>query len=413
MAERRTLADCSVTLGVTGSIAAYKSVEILRLLQRLGIAVRVAMTRSGAELVSPRTFAELCGQPAAVEMFPHPAPAAPEMAHLNLSEGDLLLVAPATANILGKAASGIADDLLSATILATRAPVLFAPAMNTRMWENPVLKEKVAYLKEKGYLFVGPTTGDLACGEYGSGRMLSPREIVDAALKVLLSKTDGVTVLVTAGPTEEAVDPVRVFSNRSSGKMGCRIAAAARDRGHNVILVAGPLRCEAPIGIERIDVATAAEMEGAVKRLEERAEIMVMSAAVADYRPSRTHEEKIPSGRKSLALELTPTTDILAAVGPERARRGALTVGFALEMGPDSEKRARAKLEAKGCDLLVLNDATQAHSVFGGDTTKATLLFKDGRIEPLPLLPKAQAAREIILRIEALRGYTNASNDAD
>lgn len=413
MAARRTLADCSVTLGVTGSIAAYKSVEILRLLQRLEISVRVAMTRSGAELMSPRALSELSGHPAAVEMFPHPSPASPEMPHLNLSDADLLLVAPATASILGKVAAGIADDLLLATIMATRSPVLFAPAMNTRMWENPVLQEKVAYLKEKGYLFVGPTTGDLACGDYGSGRLVPPREIVDAALKILLSKTEGVTVIVTAGPTEEPVDAVRVLSNRSSGKMGCRIAAAARDRGHNVILVAGPLRCEPPVGIERIDVTTAAEMEGAVKRLEQRAEIFVMCAAVADYRPSRAAEKKIPSGRQDFSLELIPTTDILAAVGPERARRGALTIGFALEMGPGGEKRARAKMETKGCDLIVLNDATQADSAFGGDTAKVTLLFKDGRIEPLPLLPKAHAAREIILRAEALRGYTNSTNGDD
>jgi phosphopantothenoylcysteine decarboxylase/phosphopantothenate--cysteine ligase len=291
--------------------------------------------------------------------------------------------------------------------------VLFAPAMNTRMWENSILQEKVAYLKKKGYLFVGPTTGDLACGDYGSGRLAPPRQIVDSALKILLSKTHGATVLVTAGPTEEPVDLVRVLSNRSSGKMGCRIAAAARDRGHNVILVAGPLRCEPPVGIERIDVMTAAEMEGAVKRIEERAEILVMCAAVSDYRPSRVSTKKISSGRKDLTVKLTPTTDILSAVGPERSRRGALTVGFALEVGEDGEKRARRKLDSKGCDLIVLNDATQIDSSFGGDTTKVTMLFKDGRIEPLPLLPKDHAAREIVLRAEALYGYTNSANGTE
>jgi phosphopantothenoylcysteine decarboxylase/phosphopantothenate--cysteine ligase len=240
--------------------------------------------------------------------------------------------------------------------------------------------------------------------------MAEPKEVVDAALKLLLSRNDGVTVLVTAGPTEEPIDPVRVVTNRSSGKLGCRIAEAARDRGHNVILISGPLRCEPPIGIERIDVLTAAEMDAAVRRLEERAQILVMTAAVADYRPVDPPPTKLLSGRGGLSLNLAPTTDILAGVAPERSKRGALTVGFALEIGPDGEKRARAKLERKGIDLIVMNDATQPDSAFGGDTTRVTLLYKDGRIETLPVLKKSQAAVEIVKSSEALLGLANSKN---
>lgn len=403
----RPLAERSVTLGITGSIAAYKSAEVLRLLQKVGITVRVVMTRSGAELMSPRTMAELSGHPVSIGMFPEEAVSAPDMEHLDLSQADLILVAPATANIIGKIASGIADDLLSATIMATRAPVLLAPAMNVRMWQNPVVQDKVAYLREKGYLFVGPESGELACGEEGPGRMSEPRDIVDAALKVLISRSDAVTMLVTAGTTEEPIDPVRIISNRSSGKMGCRIAEAARDRGFNVILVTGPLRCEPPIGVERIDVATAAEMDAAVRKLEERAKVFVMTAAVADYKLAQPIPTKLSSGRTDLSLQLAPNPDILAGIGPERARRGALTIGFALEPNPGGEKRARAKLEKKGLDLIVMNDATQPDSAFGGDTTKVTLLFKDGRIEALPVLTKAAAAEEIVKSSEVLLGIAN------
>jgi len=414
MAARRTLADCAVTLGVTGSIAAYKSAEIIRLLTALAIRVRVVMTHAGTLLMAPRTLAELSGSAVATDLFPGPADAPPEMPHLELSESaDLLIVAPATADILGKVAAGIADDLLSTTIMASTAPVLFAPAMNRRMWESPIIQEKVTYLQEKGYLFTGPASGELACGDRGIGRMAEPREIIDSALKLLLSKIDGVTVLVTAGPTEEPVDPIRVFSNRSSGKMGVRIAEAARNQGHNVILIAGPLRCDPPVGVERIDVATAAEMEGAVRRLEQRADVLIMTAAVADYRPAEPQKTKIPSGKKSLTLKMTPNPDILAAIGPDRARRGALTIGFALEIGGDGQKRARAKMSAKGLDMIILNDATRPESAFGGETTQATLFFKDGRITPLPVLGKEAAASEIIKRAEGLLGITDATGGED
>ncbi|MBM3316649.1 MAG: bifunctional phosphopantothenoylcysteine decarboxylase/phosphopantothenate--cysteine ligase CoaBC [Candidatus Eisenbacteria bacterium] len=409
MASRRTLADCRVTLGVTGSIAAYKAADIVRRLTGLGVQVRVVMTRSGARLMSPHALATLSGSPVALRMWRPAELLQAGIDHLDLGrEPDLLLVAPATANILGKTAGGIADDLLSTAIMAAACPVIFAPAMNVRMWENPVTQRNVAALRELGHHFVGPEAGDLACGETGAGRMAQPEAIADRVARMLLARLDGLRVLVTAGPTEEEIDPVRVLTNRSSGVMGARLAEAARDRGHRVTLIAGPLRCPHPIGVERFDVASAEEMARAVAEAEPRADVLVMAAAVADYRPARREAAKIPSGSAALQIPLVPNTDILASVAPARAARGQVTVGFALEIGDGGEERARAKLRAKGVDMIVLNDPTRSDSAFGGETTQPSFLYRDGRIERAEVMTKYAAAMEIVERAEALRDHAAA-----
>jgi len=403
MATRRTLADCHVTLGVTGSIAAYKAAEIVRLLRRRGIDVRVVMTRAGARLMSPDALATLSERPVALEMFQDPSAPRPEIDHLELGRGaDLFVVAPASADILGKVAGGIADDLLSTALMASPAPVLYAPAMNTRMWQHPATQRNVERLRQDGAHFIGPDAGDLACGETGAGRMVAPEAVVDQVCKMLLARLDGLRVLITAGPTEEPLDPVRVISNRSSGVMGVRLAEAARDRGHRVTMIAGPLRCPGPLGVECVTVATAHEMELAVQGLEARADILIMAAAVADYRAAEVAEAKLPSKSDALELKLVPTRDILASIAPGRAARGAVTVGFALEIGEGAETRAAAKLKAKGADMVVLNDATRSDSLFGGQTTRPTFLFGDGRIQHFETMTKQAAADQVLEQAEEL-----------
>lgn len=413
MPARRPLAGRPVTLGVTGGIAAYKSAEIVRLLKRTGLDVQVVMTAAATELMSRHALATLSEHPVATDLFtPHADH--PGIGHIQLSRSaEVMLIAPATANILGKVAAGIADDLLSTAIMASDVPVIFAPAMNVRMWEAPAVVANVTLLRQRGYLFVDPEPGELACGEQGAGRMAAPHAIVDAVIRELIDTPPALKVLITAGPTEEPIDPVRMLSNRSSGKMGAALAAAARDCGHCVTLIAGPLRCAVPPGIERIDVTTAAEMAAAVAAHEEAADILVMAAAVADYRPREVRTEKLASGARDLVLSLEPNPDILATTAPGRRARGAVTIGFALEIGPGGDERARAKLAAKGVDLIVLNDTTRADSAFGADTTRITFFYRDGRREPLAVQPKAAAAREIIARAEALFDARPAATKGD
>ncbi len=404
----RTLADCTVTLGISGGIAAYKTAELVREMRRMGLAVQVVMTQTATLLVSPHALATLSERPVVTHLF-NPiltrgdAAVSASISHIQLSRtADLFIVAPATANVLGKVAAGVADDVLTTAIVASNIPVLFAPAMNVEMWRNPIVQGNVGKLRAAGYHFVGPDEGDLACGETGSGRMSAPRRILDAALPMILDRTGGRRLLITAGPTEEPIDAVRVLSNRSSGKMGVALAAAARDRGHRVTMVAGPLRCDTPAGVRCIPVTTAAEMLEAVRKHEQEADILIMTAAVADYRARSPEPGKLPSKKEAMTLELVPNPDILATVGPRRRERGAVTIGFALEVGPGGTERARRKLESKHLDMIVLNDATRPDSAFGGDTTCASLLVAGGELEPLPVQAKTAAARHIIERAEAL-----------
>jgi phosphopantothenoylcysteine decarboxylase / phosphopantothenate---cysteine ligase len=398
-----------VTLGVTGGIAAYKTADIVRLLRKMDVAVQVVMTENATRLMSPHTLATLSEHPVATEMFAPDQILEPGIRHIRLSRSaDLIIVAPATANILGKVACGIADDLLSTSLLASSAPVLFAPAMNELMWRHAAVQTNISKLRDWGYHFVGPGTGELACGETGVGRMSEPWEIVDAAVRFLLEKGRGLRILVTAGPTEEPVDPVRVLSNRSSGKMGIAIAEAARNRGHAVTLISGPVTAQLPFGVKRIQVQTAEEMLGAVTQQEAEADVLVMTAAVADYRPRRAETCKMPSGQQEMTLALEPNPDILASVGPGRSRRGDITIGFALEIGDSGEERAWSKLEEKGLDLIVLNDATQPDSAFGGDTTRQVFIFRDKTVERLPVQRKSAAAVALVRAFESLHANSIA-----
>ena len=387
-----------VALGVTGCIAAYKAVEVLRGLQKRGAGVRVVLTRHGAEFVTPLTFQAISGFPVIQEMF-EPTDD-PEIKHIQLAQSiDLLLVAPATANTLAKFANGIADDFLSTLYISNTAPVLVAPAMNVEMWAHPATRENVQRLRDRGVQFVDPEEGYLACRTVGAGRLAEPDDIVRRAWEIIgrASSTPaqdlrGERVLITAGPTQEAIDPVRFLSNRSSGKMGFAVAAAALARGADVTLISGPVAIDAPEGARTISVRSAAEMYEAVKDNLAGATIVVMAAAVADYRPASVHHQKIKKNGSALVLELEPTVDILAAVARKNA--DCLVIGFAAET-ENVIANARKKLAEKGADLIVANDVSAPDSGFDVDTNRISMVSSDGVAE-LPLLSKVDAAEKII-----------------
>jgi phosphopantothenoylcysteine decarboxylase/phosphopantothenate--cysteine ligase len=390
-----------VVLGVTGCIGAYKACEVLRELQRRDVDVRVAMTAAATRFVTPMTFEALSRHPVFHDQW---APGANgDIRHVSLAdEADLLLVAPATANILGKFARGIADDPLSTLYLATRAPVLVAPAMNVNMLEHPAVQENLATLRARGVGVVEPGSGYLACGWLGKGRLAEVGEIVDAAMAALARRRDleGETVLVTAGPTVEDVDPVRFVSNRSSGKMGYRLAEAARDRGARVILVSGPTSLAAPHGVEVVAVRSAEEMQRAVADRVGPATVVIAAAAVSDYRPAAASVSKIKKTDGAVTLELVRTPDILK--GLAEAKGGRVLVGFAAET-EDLVANARKKLEAKSLDLVVANDVTAAGAGFGGDTNAVILLRRDGGRVDVPRASKREVAERVLDEVRALR----------
>ncbi|HSD29660.1 MAG TPA: bifunctional phosphopantothenoylcysteine decarboxylase/phosphopantothenate--cysteine ligase CoaBC [Vicinamibacteria bacterium] len=389
-----------VVLGVTGCIGAYKACEVLRELQRRETDVRVVMTAAATRFVAPMTFEALSHHPVFHDQW---APGENgDIRHISLAdEADLLLVAPATANILGKFARGIADDPLSTLYLATRAPVLVAPAMNVNMFEHPAVQENIATLRARGVGVVEPGSGYLACGWLGKGRLAEVGEIVEAALVMLARRRDleGETVLVTAGPTVEDIDPVRFVSNRSSGRMGYRLAEAARDRGAKVILVSGPTSLEAPHGVEVLAVRSAEEMQQAVTERVGPATIVIAAAAVSDYRPAAASPSKIKKTDRSVKLELVRTPDILQGLG--EAKGGRVLVGFAAET-EDLVANAGKKLEAKNLDLVVANDVT-AGAAFGADTNAVVLLRRDGARADVPLASKREVAERILDEVRALR----------
>src|SRR5215813_7748692 len=392
-----------VALGVTGCIAAYKAVEILRGLQKQGASVQVVMTRHATEFVGPLTFQAISGQPVISEMF---APTSdPEIKHVQIAQSiDLLLVAPATANALAKFANGIADDFLSTLYISTTAPVLVAPAMNVEMWAHPATRENVRRLRERGVQFIDPGEGYLACRTVGAGRLAEPDEIVQRACEILGLKSppgtsnavdnslNGEHVLITAGPTQEAIDPVRFLSNRSSGKMGYSVVEAALERGAAVTLISGPVSIDPPKGARTISVRSAAEMYEAVKKNLDDATIVVMAAAVADYRPSNTNRQKIKKNGSSIVLNLEPTDDILAAVGGAKGSR--IVIGFAAET-ENLIENAKKKLNEKGADLIVANDVSASGSGFDVDTNRITLVSSEG-VDELPLMSKRDAAARIV-----------------
>jgi len=390
----------TIVLGVSGGIAAYKAVELVRLFTKAGATVQVIMTKAATEFVGPLTFQTLSGNPVHQQLFN--LIEEQEIGHISLAErADLFVIAPATANVIGKIANGIADDLLTTAVMATRAPVLIVPAMNVNMLRNPLYKANEERLRNLGYRFVAPVTGMLACGWQGEGKMQDPAVILEEAV-ALLAPDDlaGETVLVTAGPTREEIDPVRFISNHSSGKMGYAIARAAWRRGARVILVSGPTCLPEPWGVETVRVSTAAQMLEAVQARLKESSIVIKAAAVADYRPKERSEAKVKKHAGQMTLEMERNPDILAEVG--RQKDGRLVIGFAAET-EDLLANARRKLQEKNLDLIVANDVGQPGAGFDVETNIVRLLFPDGSVEEPGIMPKEELAGLILDRIVALR----------
>jgi phosphopantothenoylcysteine decarboxylase/phosphopantothenate--cysteine ligase len=396
-----------ITLGVTGGVAAYKAAELVRRLQQEGFSVEVVMTRAACEFITPLTFAALTGKKVITGLFAESGGEAnleSAIEHIAVAQRtDLLLVAPATADILAKFSRGISDDFLSTLYLATTAPVVVAPAMNVNMWNHPATQENLERLRGRGVHVVSPDEGYLACGMTGAGRLAGQDAIISAVREVFQIRRDleGKTVLLTAGPTQEDLDPVRFLTNRSSGKMGYAVAEAAAQRGAKVILISGPTALETPAGVTRIDVRTAAEMLNAVQRHFAEATTAIFAAAVADYRPAEAAAHKIKKTGGEFTLRLAPNPDILATVARKKGDR--LIVGFAAETDRVAEN-ARKKLQEKDADLIVANDVTAAGAGFDVDTNVVTLFARDGRDVALPKLTKREVADRIldeVLRLSA------------
>jgi phosphopantothenoylcysteine decarboxylase/phosphopantothenate--cysteine ligase len=386
------IANKKIILGVTGSIAAYKAVLLLRRLKELGADVTVVMTSSARRFVTPLTFQVLSKQPVLTDLF-EPGK---EILHLTLAEAaDLVLIAPATADLIARASHGMADDLLTALLLATTAPVILAPAMDGGMWEHPLVRENVARLRETGVRIVEPDTGPLASGKEGVGRLAAEERILETVFACLVRDRDLAKeiVLVTAGPTQEPIDPIRFLSNRSSGKMGYAVAQAARDRGARVILVSGPTALPKPSGIETIEVRTSEEMARAVEKFFPDATVIIMAAAVADFRPQEVSAQKRKKDGMPQSIQLERTPDILAELAGKKGDR--LVIGFAAETH-DLIGQAKAKLQKKNLDLIVANDVTIEGAGFEVDTNIVTLLDRSGRIVNLPKLPKREVAQKIL-----------------
>ncbi|MEE9145521.1 MAG: bifunctional phosphopantothenoylcysteine decarboxylase/phosphopantothenate--cysteine ligase CoaBC [Candidatus Binatia bacterium] len=382
----------TIVLGVSGGIACYKSVELVRLLVREGFTVRVIMTRGAMEFVTPLTFQTLSGHSVATEIFNLTQES--EIGHINLADqADVFVIAPATANIIGKVAAGIADDLLSTIVMATRAPVLIVPSMNIHMYENPILQANIRKLEGLSYRFMEPAEGYLACGYEGKGRLPEPDQIVEE-IRGLLKKKDlaGERILITAGPNHEPLDPVRYISNRSSGKMGYALARLGMRRGAEVTLISGPTSLSPPVGVRFIPVTTAANMRQAVFKEFPRATAVLMAAAVADYHPEKLLTKKIKKGEGPIQLKLKPNPDILKDLGIRKS--GQILIGFAAETEA-LVANAKKKLREKNLDLIVANNVTQEGSGFDGDTNVATFLDRRGSVHSLPLMSKDDLADQI------------------
>lgn len=386
----------NILLGVTGGIAAYKSLEIVSRLKKLGAEIDVIMTEAATEFVQPLSFRSLSHNPVVVDMFTEPKRW--DVKHIDLAEkADLCLVAPATANIIGKIANGIADDMLSTTVMAVRTPVFLAPAMNHNMYENSVVQQNLKKLKQLEYQILEAESGYLACGTEGKGRLLAPEKIVKRITKYLLKKDDlsGYKVLVTAGGTQEPLDPIRYLGNHSSGKMGYALAQEAVKRGAEVRLVTAPTSLDFPSNVEVTQVQTTGEMHQAVMKLQAEQDVIIKAAAVADYRPEIREENKIKKDNSDLELKLKRNPDILAELG--EVKENKILVGFAAE----SEKlvaNARSKLKKKNLDLIVANDITAKEAGFAADTNQVIMISEEEEIE-LPNLPKPEVAARLLDKI--------------
>lgn len=393
----------TIVFGVTGGIAAYKSCEAVSRLRKLGATVCVIMTKNATEFVAPMTFETLSNQPCVTDTFARPERW--EVEHVSLAKrADLFVIAPATANIMAKLAHGIADDMLSTTCLATRAPILIAPAMNTGMWENVATQQNLQILKSRGMHFVGPEGGYLACGDVGAGRMSEPAQIVERCVQLLTEKNDlaSLRVLVTAGPTCENIDPVRYITNRSSGKMGYAIAEAAQRRGAQVTLVTGPVAIAAPQGVHTVPIRTTAELLDAMLKLAPEQDMIIQAAAPADYRAQQIAPQKLKKqGDGALTLTFVPNPDVAKAVG-ENKKDGQILVGFAAET-QNAIENARKKLDSKHLDMIVANDVTLPGAGFDVDTNIAALITHEDT-QQLPMMTKRALADEILTRALKLRG---------
>lgn len=396
-----SLADKNIVLGVTGGIAAYKAPDLVRTLMKAGARVRVILTRAAEEFVTPMTLQTLSGQPVARSLFDLTEES--EIGHIQLADtADAIIVAPATANVIAKLALGLADDLLTTVALATRAPILICPSMNVHMYEHATVQTNLATLRDNGRVVLEPDAGFLACGYEGKGRLPDPEVIVEEAECLVAARNlHDVRVVVSAGPTWEALDPVRHLANRSSGKMGYAVARMARRRGAQVTLVSGPTALPAPRGIEVVPVVSARDMEQAVVQHAATADVVVMAAAVGDFRPADASRHKIKRGRSNLDLRLMPNPDILAKLGALKGAR--LLVGFAAETR-DLVANARRKLQAKGVHLMIANDVTAEGAGFDIDTNVVTIIDRSGRVERLAKMSKDAVADAIIDRIVELRG---------
>ena len=395
----------NIALGVCGGIAAYKAVEVLRGLQRAGCVVRVAMTKRACEFVQPLTFRALSGSHVVVDDY---APDNPDpIAHITFSQTvDLLIVAPATANIIAKFANGVADDFLSSTYLACSAPVLIAPAMNTTMWEHPATQRNLERLRADGAHIMEPDAGEMACGTIGPGRLSEPERIVAAALEILKGSRvaqdlSGERFLITVGATREEIDPVRFISNRSSGRMGFALAEAALKRGGEVTVVAGTTTVSPPAGVTIVKALSAEEMAQAVARESAHASVFIGAAAIADYRPVQRAEQKIKKSEESITLTLERTPDVLSQVATSRMN-GMLVIGFAAETENVIEN-AREKLRTKKLDAIIANDVTRADSGFDAATNAITIITRDHDLVELPVMSKREAADRILDIIRSLR----------
>ena len=388
------LREKKIVLGVTGGIAAYKAAELVRLLVKEGAHVHAVMTQNAQEFITPLTFQTLSGNPVVTDAFT--LVGEQEIGHIALADlAELVVILPATANIIGKIANGIADDFLSTMVMATKAPVLFAPSMNVNMWENKAVQTNIQILLERGYHLIEPGEGELACHWYGKGRLAELSEVVEK-VEDILSKKDlkGEKILVTAGPTQEPLDPVRFITNHSSGKMGYALAKVARRRGAEVILVTGPTSIPIPRGdVKVVSVKTAAEMRKAVLGCIKGCSVVIKAAAVSDFRPKAVSFQKMKKAEASTSLTLEKTEDILSEIA--RKKRGGILVGFAAET-ENIVANAQKKLKEKNLDLIVVNDVTKPGAGFGQDTNQVKILFRTGEVKDLPLMSKEDVSQAIL-----------------
>lgn len=389
-----------IVLGITGGIAVYKILDVASRLRKLGYEMTTIMTKNACEFVNPLSFETITNNYVVTDTFERPKTW--DVEHIALAKkADCMLIAPATANIIGKVANGIADDMLSTTIMAARGKVIFAPAMNTAMYENPIVQENIAYLKDKGYQFIEPDSGWLACGDLGSGKLPAPERIVKEVTDLLeMSTRDlvGKHFLITAGPTIEAIDPMRYLTNHSSGKMGYAIAEAAARRGADVTLVSGPTQLSCPKGVKRIEVGSALEMYDAVHQYFEQADVVIKSAAVADFRPSQISSQKIKKNGDHMILELVPNPDILKSLGERKTHQ--ILVGFAAETQNVIEY-AKEKIKKKHLDFIVANNISVKDAGFKGDTNIVTLIDKEGRIMAYEKMSKSKLGHIILDKVKS------------